>query len=302
MDAMLEQYINPYYLQILVLIGINIILALGLNLITGFTGQLSMGHAGFMSIGAYTSAILAVNFGMPFWVSFAGAGLMAGLFGLIIGIPILRLDGDYLAMVTIGFAEIVRVVLLNLDFAGGGLGLSGIPNNTNFLMVWVIALIVIFLNMRLQNSRMGRAMIAIREDEIAASASGVNLTVYKVLAFSLGAALAGFGGSLYAHYITYISPGDFGFSKSVDLLCMVVLGGMGSIPGTILGTIILTIAPEALRFVSDYRLLFQGALLILLMNFRPNGILGDVRWYDIKQRFSHRRLQREETTSGVGDG
>ncbi|MGE5405957.1 MAG: branched-chain amino acid ABC transporter permease [Candidatus Saccharibacteria bacterium] len=294
MEALLEQYIDIYYLQILVFIGINIVLALGLNLVTGYTGQLSMGHAGFMSIGAYTSAILALQYGLPFWVCFAAAGLMAGLFGIALGIPILRLDGDYLAMVTIGFAEIVRVVLLNLDIAGGGLSLSGIPNDSNFVVVWTVVLLVIAANAVLKKTRHGKAMIAIREDEIAAAASGINTTYYKVLAFALGACLAGFGGSLYAHYMTAMNPEVFSFTKSVEILSMVVLGGMGSIPGTILGAIVLTILPETLRFVSDYRLLFFGGLLVLMMNFRPDGILGGVRWHDIKQYFKRRASVQQE--------
>lgn len=285
MDALIAQYVDLYYLDILVLIGINIILALGLNLITGVTGQLSMGHAGFMSIGAYTSAILALKFGMPFWVCILGAGLIAALMGLVIGVPTLRLEGDYLAIVTIGFAEIVRVVLLNLEIAGKGLSLSGIPANTTFSLVWSIAIVAIILNMLLLKSRSGRALYSVREDEIAASASGVNITYYKVMAFIIGSFMAGIGGSLYAHYISIISPQDFDFMKSVEILNMVVLGGMGSVPGTILGSIILTIAPEALRVVDDYRMLFYGGLLVLLMIFRPNGLLGDVRWYDIRKRW-----------------
>ncbi|MGE5380046.1 MAG: branched-chain amino acid ABC transporter permease [Methylocystaceae bacterium] len=278
----LEQFIDPYYLQLMVLLGINLILALGLNIITGVTGQLSMGHAGFMSIGAYVSALCSVHLGMPFAVSLLMGGTAAALFGLIIGIPTLRLEGDYLAMVTIGFAEIVRVFFLNFKPAGGGIGLSGIPMKTNLIVVWALAILVVYFCYRLGRSRMGRAFYSIREDEIAAEACGVPTTVYKVQAFVIGSFMGGLGGALYAHYMTYISPQDFGFMKSVELLNMVVLGGMGSIPGTFLGTFILTLAPEVLRFVQDYRLLFYGALLVILMVFRPNGILGDIRLYDIK--------------------
>jgi len=300
MEALIQQYIDIYYLQILVLIGINLILALGLNLITGVTGQLSMGHAGFMSIGAYTSAILALNFGMPFGVCLLAAGITAAVTGIIIGIPTLRLEGDYLAMVTIGFAEIVRVVFLNLEIAGRGLGLSGIPASTNFTVVWLLVIIIVLLNTGLLKSRPGRALYSIREDELAAEASGVNTTRYKVAAFAIGTFLAGIGGSLYAHYLTYINPQDFGFMKSVEILNMVVLGGMGSIPGTILGTVVLTIAPEVLRFVQDYRLLFYGALLVILMIFRPNGLLGDVRWIDIKRSWARFRGRREARSSVDG--
>lgn len=291
MDAFLSQYIDPYYLRIIILIGINIILALGLNITTGVTGQLSMGHAGFMSLGAYTSAILSMQWETPFLVSILAGALLAAFFGFIIGIPTLRLEGDYLAMVTIGFAEIIRVFFLNFEPGGKAVGLSGIPQHTTFLTVWVIAIIVIVLNVKLLSSRMGRAFFAIRENEIAAEASGINLTRYKIIAFTMGAFLGGLGGGLYAHYIYYINPQDFAFMKSIELLNMVVLGGMGSVAGTILGSTILTIAPEMLRVVAEYRLLFYGALLVVLMIFRPNGLMGDVRWYDIKKRWRKKEVK-----------
>lgn len=291
MDATISQYIDAYYFRILILIGINIILALGLNLTTGVTGQLSMGHAGFMSLGAYTSAILTVHFAVPFFAALLAGALVAALFGFLLGIPTLRLEGDYLAMVTIGFAEIVRVFFLNFEPGGKAVGFSGIPQVTTFTLVWILVIIVIYLNYKLLNSRTGRAMYAIRENEIAAEASGVNTTQLKVLAFTLGAFMGGLGGGLFAHYMFFIEPGNFGFMKSIELLNMVVLGGMGSIPGTILGSIILTIAPEMLRIVQDYRLLFYGALLVILMIFRPNGLLGDVRFYDIKKRFSRKEVK-----------
>jgi branched-chain amino acid transport system permease protein len=291
LDAFLSQYIDPYYLRIIILIGINIILALGLNITTGVTGQLSMGHAGFMSLGAYTSAILSMQWETPFLVSILAGALLAAFFGFIIGIPTLRLEGDYLAMVTIGFAEIIRVFFLNFEPGGKAVGLSGIPQHTTFLTVWVIAIIVIVLNVKLLSSRMGRAFFAIRENEIAAEASGINLTRYKIIAFTMGAFLGGLGGGLYAHYIYYINPQDFAFMKSIELLNMVVLGGMGSVVGTILGSTILTIAPEMLRVVAEYRLLFYGALLVVLMIFRPNGLMGDVRWYDIKKRWRKKEVK-----------
>lgn len=288
MDAILTQYIDAYYLRIIILIGINIILALGLNIITGVTGQLSMGHAGFMSIGAYTAAILTMKFGLPFWMALLAGASLAAFFGFIIGIPTLRLEGDYLAMVTIGFAEIIRVFFLNFEPGGKAVGLYGMPQHTTFTIVWVLVIIVILLNAKLLDSRTGRAFYAIRENEIAAQASGINTTRFKVLAFTVGSFLGGLGGGLYAHYMSYIAPQDFAFMKSIEILNMVVLGGMGSIPGTILGTIILTIAPEMLRIVADYRLLFYGALLVILMIFRPNGLLGDIRIYDIRKRWFNR--------------
>lgn len=285
MDAVLSQYIDPYFLRIIMLIGINIILALGLNLITGVTGQLSMGHAGFMSLGAYTSAILTMQYGAAFPLALLVGALVAAFFGFLIGLPTLRLEGDYLAMVTIGFAEIIRVFFLNFEPGGKAIGLSSIPQETTSATVWLLVIIIIVLNASLLKSRTGRALYAIREDEIASESCGVNITRLKVTAFVIGAFLGGLGGGLYAHYMFYIDPQVFGFTKSIELLNMVVLGGMGSIPGTILGAVILTILPELLRVVAEYRLLFYGALLVILMIFRPNGLLGDVRIYDIKKRW-----------------
>jgi len=190
-----------------------------------------------------------------------------------------------------GILSLQRVFFLNFEPGGKAVGFSGIPQSTTFTSVWIIVIVVIFLNYKLLNSRTGRAMYAIRENEIAAESCGVNTTRLKVLAFTIGAFLGGLGGGLFAHYMYFIEPGNFGFMKSIELLNMVVLGGMGSIPGTILGTIILTIAPEMLRIVQDYRLLFYGALLVILMIFRPNGLLGDVRIYDLKKRFSRKGVK-----------
>lgn len=291
MESWLVENIDAYYLHIMVLIGVNIIVALGLNLITGVTGQLSMGHAGFMSIGAYTSAIMTLQLHLPFWLALLLGAAAAAFFGFLIGLPTLRLEGDYLAMVTIGFAEIIRVFFLNFEPGGKAVGLSGIPEETTSVLVWLLTLVVIVLNAKLMHSRIGRSLYAIRENEIAAEASGIHTTQLKVLAFTLGSCLAGLGGGLYAHYMTYISPQDFGFMKSIEILNMVVLGGMGSIPGTIIGAALLTMAPEMLRVVADYRLLFYGGLLVILMIFRPNGLLGDVRWIDVKKRFATKGVQ-----------
>ncbi len=291
MDAFITQNVDAYYLRIMIFIGINIILALGLNLITGITGQLSMGHAGFMSLGAYTAAIMSLHFDAPFFVAILAGALMAAAFGFLIGIPTLRLDGDYLAMVTIGFAEIIRVFFLNFEMGGKAVGLSGIPQTTTFSMVWLIVIIIVVLNTKLLSSRVGRSLYAIRENEIAAESCGINTTRMKVLSFTVGSFLGGLGGGLYAHYMYYINPQDFGFMKSIEILNMVVLGGMGSIPGTILGAVILTLAPEMLRIVAEYRLLFYGALLVILMIFRPNGLLGDVRVYDLKKRWAKKEVK-----------
>jgi len=275
----LVNLVDAYYLQIFVNIGIAIIMALGLNLVTGVTGQLSLGHAAFMSIGAFTGAILTIKLGMPFSLNLICSGLMAALCGVVIGFPILRLSGDYLAIATLGFAEILKVILLNLDITNRALGLSVPLPHTPIplpIYVWLTVLLVLAAMVLIQNSRFGRALRAIREDEIAAETMGVNTTLYKIQAFAIGAFTAGLGGCLYAHFIAYINPSDFGFSKSVDILNMVVLGGLGSIPGSVLGATLLTTAPEFLRFMERYRMMVYGALLVFLMIFRPNGLLGGV--------------------------
>jgi branched-chain amino acid transport system permease protein len=280
MGDLLQQFISlidPYLLQILVNIGIAIILALGLNLITGLTGQLSLGHAAFMSIGAFTGAILTMKLGMPFSLDILLAGFAAAFAGVIIGFPTLRLSGDYLAIATLGFAEIIKVVFLNLNITNRALGLSVPPPNTAIplaIHVFLLTVFTIVAMALIHSSRFGRALKAIREDEIAAEAMGINATRYKIAAFSIGAFFAGIGGSLYAHFIAYINPSDFAFSKSIDILNMVVLGGLGSIPGTVIGAGLLTTAPEFLGFMSKYRMLVYGAILVFLMIFRPNGLMG----------------------------
>jgi branched-chain amino acid transport system permease protein len=292
---------NDYNMRILISIGIYMIMALGLNLITGVTGQLSLGHAAFMSIGAYTSALLTMKLGLPFIVVLILGALNAALFGFILGFPTLRLTGDYLAIATLGFAEIVRVILVNMEFTGGALGLSPIPNKTNIWIVYLCVILVTFCLVRLENSRVGRALMAIREDEIAAEAMGVNTHLYKILAFSVGAFCAGLGGALYAHFITYINPTDFSFMKSCEILNMVVLGGMGSIPGVILGAGILTLAPETLRFVDQNRMLIYGALLVAMMIFRPNGLLGGVNFtHLVKKTFRIGAKRTQPVVKGGG--
>lgn len=276
--------LDSYLLQILLTIGIGIILAMGLTIITGFTGQLSLGHAAFMSIGAFSSALLAIHTGLPYPLILLLSGLASAVVAASIGWPILRLSGDYLAICTLGFAEILKVVLLNLDFTNRALGLS-VPAVTGGIslpfMVFVTALLVTLATAAIAHSRLGIALKAIRDDEIAAEASGINLTRYKVGAFAIGGFMAGLGGSLYAHVISYINPSDFGFIKSIDILSMVVLGGLGSVPGTVLGATVLAALPELLRFMAQYRMLVYGVLLVVMMVFRPSGLLGSVRFTTI---------------------
>lgn len=297
MNAMLESLINPYYLQVLTLLGIYIIAALGLNLITGVTGQFSFGHAAFLAIGAYGAAILSVKYQVPFYGALLAGGLLAAVFGVIIGFPALRLTGDYLGIVTLGFAEIIRVVFLNLEITGGALGLSGITRESNVVLVYILVLITIYVMYSLQSSRFGRALIAVRDNEIAAEAMGINISAYKIKAFAIGCFFAGIAGGLYAHLLQYLNPSDFGFSKSFELLCFVVLGGLGSIPGVLLGTTILTLAPELLRSLSDYRMLIYGALMVIMMVFRPRGLMGGINLHRLIFKHKYQVEPNQKSTA-----
>jgi branched-chain amino acid transport system permease protein len=275
----MANFIDPYTMQILVNIGIGIILALGLNIIVGLTGQLSLGHAAFMSVGAFSGALLTIKTGMPFYMTIMLSGLITATVAAAIGWPILRLTGDYLAICTLGFAEIVKVVFLNLEITNKALGLTVPTPNTTISMpviVLIVVILVIIASAFIDNSRFGRALKAIRDDEIAAESMGINIARYKVQSFAVSAFMAGIGGCLYAHFLGYINPSDFGFLKSIDMLSMIVLGGLGSIPGAVFGASLLSAAPEFLRFMSQYRMLVYGALLVFLMVFRPNGLLGGV--------------------------
>ncbi len=270
--------ITSYYQGILITVCINIILATSLNLSTGCLGELVLGHAGFMSVGAYTAALFTkavpLPAGLEFPVGILLAGLCAAFFGLLIGIPALRLRGDYLAIITLGFGEIIRVILLNLDFTGGGRGLSGIEEYTNFHWVFVIMVLTVAILFSLFRSRQGRAILSVRENQVAADSVGINTTKYKIMAFVISSFFAGIAGALYAHYITIIDPSYFGFNLSIEILVMVVLGGMGSFTGSILAASLLTLLPEVLRGFNDYRLLIYSILLVAMMIFKPEGLLG----------------------------
>jgi branched-chain amino acid transport system permease protein len=274
---------NRYYLGIAIDVGINIILAVSLNLINGHTGQFSLGHAGFMAVGAYTAASITLALSqkisptfMPavFVVALLAGGLMAALAGLAVGIPTLRLRGDYLAIVTLGFGEIIRVVLENMDSVGAASGLKGIPNYTNFFWAWSVAAVTVFVVGCLVNSTYGRGFIAVHDDEIAASSVGINPVRYKVTAFVIGAFFAGVAGGLYAHHKQFLSPTGFDFMKSIDIVVMVILGGMGRTAGVIVAAIVLTLLPEFLRGFAEYRMIIYALLIIILMIVRPQGIFN----------------------------
>jgi branched-chain amino acid transport system permease protein len=288
-----------YYNRVIVLMGINIILAVSLNIINGHAGQFSLGHAGFMAIGAYFSAFLTFFYFSPYVdklgegmqasvmrhallvISVLCGGALAAIAGFFVGQPSLRLRGDYLAIVTLGFGEIIRVLILNIDKIGGARGFSGIPPWSNFFWVYFFCGVTILISWRLVRSSVGRAFLAVREDEIAAEAMGVNITKYKVKAFVIGSFWAGVAGGLFAHYMMYLNPTMFMFIKSFEVVAMVVLGGLGSISGSVIAAIILTFLPEGLRTAKeilgttkDPRMVIYSIMLIVLMLTRPQGLLG----------------------------
>ena len=283
--------IGAYNYQIVILVGINIILAVSLNLINGVTGQFSIGHAGFYAIGGYTSAALVV-YGRPLVrgvlnflpsmaqdavvlvVGLLAGALAAGLAGVAVGIPSLRLRGDYLAIVTLGFGEIIRVFILNIDAIGGSRGFSGIPQLSNLFWVYLLVLITILTIRNLIDSSYGRAFISIRDDEIAAEAMGVDTTRYKVLSFVISSMFAGIAGALFGHFTMYLHPNSFLFTTSFYLIIMIVVGGLGSIAGSVLGAILVTVALEVFRGFGAFRLVNFAILLVLIMIYRPQGLVG----------------------------
>ena len=269
-------FIDPFWELNIILIGINIILAASLNLINGYTGQFSLGHAGFMAVGAYVSAVFTLKLSMPFIVAIIAGACAAGLLGLLIGLPTLRLSGDYLAIATLGLGEIIRITILNINYIGGASGFMGIPRYTNFAWVFFVCIFVLFFIKNFINSSHGRACISIRENEVAAEAMGIDTTRYKVLAFTLGAAFAGVAGALFAHYFYVIHPASFTFMSSFNYLTMVVLGGLGSITGSIAGAVILTFISAALASWPEWRMIIYSLMLIVLMLYRPQGLFGNI--------------------------
>ncbi len=260
-------------------IGIYIILAVSLNVTNGYLGQLALGHAGFMAVGAYTSALLWKSLpltGLPAIVlGILAAGVVAALFGILIGIPALRLKGDYLAIITLGFGEIIRVCIINLPgLTGGTPGLLKIPKHSSFTVIYICVILTCVVIHMVMKSRHGRAVLSIRENEIAAESCGIKTTYYKVMAFSLGAFFAGVAGALYAGLQGSLFPQNFGFVESINILVMVVLGGMGSMIGSIISATVLTALPLALQSLNEYRMIIFSLLLILVMIFKPSGLMG----------------------------
>jgi branched-chain amino acid transport system permease protein len=293
-----SDHIDPYHLDVLIGIGTNVILAVSLNLVNGYTGQFSLGHAGFMSVGAYFAAGVslflapkflgesggtAVQQGLAFVCALLAGGLCAALAGLLVGVPSLRLKGDYLALVTLGFGEIIRVIFQNFEQFGGALGLNGIPPYTTIFWVLAFVAITVFVVTCLVHSTYGRGFLATHDDEVASAAVGLNTTNYKIVAFVIGAFFAGIAGGLYGHFKLTITPTGFDFTKSIEIVVMVILGGMGNTLGVILAAILLTLLPELLRPIAEYRMIIYSFLLIVLMLVRPQGL------FNFKMRFPKKK-------------
>lgn len=305
LGLVLDFGLNAYFQLILLFSLVNCLLSMSLNLVNGYTGQFSLGHAGFMAIGAYFSAYANTHWdilpppvqALEFFIYAFGAGLVAAAAGFLVGLPSLRLKGDYLAIVTLGFGEIIRVALLNMDFLGGPRGYSNIPGFSSFLFSFIFAslwLVICFFTIwRVMHSTYGRGFLSVREDEIAAEAMGINTTRMKVRAFVLSSFFAGVAGSLFSHFTNFISPSSFTFLQSVNAVIMVVLGGMGSMTGSIVAAIFITILPEALRPLQeitgvDLRMVIYSLSLVLVMILRPKGLFGDLEITDVWRKYVRR--------------
>ena len=273
-----------YLIVVAVNVGIFALLALSLNIITGYAGQSAMGHAAFFGIGAYVSAIMTSTFGINFWISLPIAFIITGIIGALLGFISIRLKDDFLAITTIGINFVVVAIFQYSPIFGASLGMTvdkpmlfGMKMGPPIYLVLIVILVVLtcFFISRMNKSWFGLALASIRNDEMAASSFGIDVNKYKVLTFTLGTAIAGLTGGVYAHYMSFIYSSDFAFVVSISILSMVVIGGIGTIKGPIFGAILLGIAPELFRFLADYRMIVYGALLVLMMRFQPQGLLGD---------------------------
>ncbi len=263
---------SSYIESILIFNGIHIIMALSLYLPFS-AGQISLAQAGFMAIGAYASSVMTLFWGFPFYIALFLSGLLSAMTGVLVGFPAIRIKGIYLLLLTLAFGEMVRVFFLNFEFTGGASGMGGMDLQTNFVNVYTIVAILIIFFYRLSKSRMGRAFESMREDELAAEVMGINIVKAKLLAFGVGAFIAGLGGGLYAHYVMYIDSPKFGFLLAVEFFVFVVFGGMEIFWGPIIGTTLLTLIPEVVRFLKEWRMIFYGLVIVVLMIVRPQGLI-----------------------------
>ncbi|NBX68328.1 MAG: branched-chain amino acid ABC transporter permease [Proteobacteria bacterium] len=292
LNYLFEENLNPYVLRVIINCGIGMILAMSLNLVNGCAGQFSLGHAGFMGVGAYISATITSVLNLsPFFQTDLGVGcaiviggIVASIAGYLVGLPSLRLKGDYLAIVTLGFGEIIRICFLNIEAVGGARGLSGIPPKSNFFWVYLWVVVTFIALLRLLRSSYGRAILSVRENEIAAESMGIDISHYKVVAFVVSSFFAGIAGGLFAHFQSFIDPNSFVFNKSVEAVIMVVIGGMGSLSGAILGGVIVTLLPEVLRVFEQYRMVIFPLILIVLMLVRPMGLFGHKEIWELFRR------------------
>lgn len=296
--------IGEYLISVAIFVGIWVILAVSLNILTGYAGQVSLGQAAFFGIGAYTSAILSLKYGFPFWADFLGAIVVTGLVGMVLGLPSLRVRHDFLVLATMGINFVVVAVFKYVEFFGGAMGLVNIPapsilgysfrgGTPYLLLVWAFALFTCWVSWYVSKTWTGLAFHALRINEDAAAAVGVSVPRFKIYAFCISAALSGGAGSLYGHFIGSIFPDTFAFVESIAILSMVIFGGVGTLRGPILGAIILKAAPELLRFVERYRFTLYGGLLVLMMLFQPMGLLGDgsFLWRNLRRLFQRRTVE-----------
>ncbi len=304
--------INRAQSSVVLQVGIYIILAVSLNIVTGYLGQLPLGHAGFMAVGAYAGAIFwksslggSLPTGIAIFIGLVLAGIVAAIFGILIGVPALRLKGDYLAIITLGFGEIIRVCIINLpEITGGTPGMMGIPKHANFLVVYLAVVVTCMVIHLMMKSRHGRAILSIRENEIAAESCGINITYYKVLAFAVSSFFAGVAGALYAGYQGLLTPTSFDFMASINILVMVVLGGMGSMIGSVIAAAVLTSLPLALQALNTYRMVIYSILLIATMIFKPSGLMGT---YDfsmsrlLEKVINAKQIRAEKKAKKAGD-
>jgi branched-chain amino acid transport system permease protein len=303
-STLLMRVLPAYPAGVLTVFCINAVLALSWNLVSGYTGQFSMGHAGFMAIGAYTSALLMMRANWPFIPALIAAGLVSALTGFLVGFPSLRLVGDYLSVVTLGFMYIITAILNNtVELTGGGLGLPGIPYMTRLPVAAVTLALTLIVLSNLVKSKHGRCFVAVREDEIAAQSVGINTTYYKILAFVISSFFAGIGGALTGHYMMYLRPDIFSYAKTVESISMVILGGIGSLTGSILGALFITLLPEVFRnlatvfssmgmeavstFIRQGWMVFYAVMFLVIMLARPQGLLGrkELTWAGLRKRF-----------------
>lgn len=277
MAAYLLGLVTSFYQNIMVTIGINMILAVGLNLVVGYAGQFSLGHAGFMAIGAYVGAILSMQIPGPigFYVGMAAGAILAAIVALIVGVPTLRLKGDYLAIATLGASEIIRIIIQNLEITNGAAGISGIPMNVTWITLFIFIVLTTLLIVNYIHSSPGRATIAVRENEIAAESVGVKTTKYKIIAFVIGAITASIAGTLYAGYFSVINPSQFTFQRSIDVLIIVVFGGIGSVTGSFVAAIALGLLNSVLAPLGQLRMVVYGIAIIAIMVFKPSGLMGE---------------------------